>query len=68
MPQPHIPPSGIWCPAVTLFDKETDSLDIPNQKLYFKYLSQTGLVGLIILGTNAGKSPALFSQAATHNR
>lgn len=53
--QPHVPPSGIWCPAVTLFDSATDSLDLSNQKLYFKYLSQTGLAGLVILGTNAGK-------------
>jgi 4-hydroxy-2-oxoglutarate aldolase len=49
----HVPPSGVWCPAVTLFDKETDTLDLPNQKKYFKYLSETGLAGLVILGTNA---------------
>jgi len=55
--QPHVPPSGIWCPAVTLFETSTDSLDLPNQKLYFKYLSQTGLAGLVILGTNAGLFP-----------
>ncbi|KAH8600625.1 hypothetical protein B0O99DRAFT_609070 [Bisporella sp. PMI_857] len=51
--QPHVPPHGVWCPAVTLFDQETDSLDLPNQKLYYKYLSETGLAGLVILGTNA---------------
>jgi len=49
----HVPPSGVWCPAVTLFDKSTDTLDLPNQKKYFKYLSETGLAGLVILGTNA---------------
>lgn len=49
----RVPPSGVWCPAVTLFDKQTDTLDLPNQKKYFKYLSETGLAGLIILGTNA---------------
>lgn len=54
--QPHVPSQGVWCPAVTLFDSETDSLDLPNQKLYFKYLSDTGLAGLVILGTNAGKN------------
>jgi 2-keto-3-deoxy-L-rhamnonate aldolase len=48
-----VPPSGVWCPAVTLFDKNTDTLDIPGQKKYFKYLSETGLAGLVILGTNA---------------
>ncbi|KAG0648335.1 Dihydrodipicolinate synthase [Hyphodiscus hymeniophilus] len=51
--QPHVPPSGVWCPAVTLFDKETDTLDLPSQKKYFRYLSETGLAGLVILGTNA---------------
>jgi 4-hydroxy-2-oxoglutarate aldolase len=49
----RVPPSGVWAPAVTLFDKETDTLDLPNQKKYFKYLSETGLAGLVILGTNA---------------
>ena len=49
----RVPPSGVWCPAVTLFDKETDTLDISNQKKYFKFLSGTGLAGLVILGTNA---------------
>ena len=50
--QTHVPPSGVWCPAVTLFTKE-DTLDLSNQKNYFKYLSETGLAGLVILGTNA---------------
>lgn len=49
----HVPSSGVWCPAVTLFNKATDTLDLPNQKKYFKYLSETGLAGLVILGTNA---------------
>lgn len=48
-----VPPSGVWCPAVTLFDKTTDTLDLASQKKYFKYLSETGLAGLVILGTNA---------------
>ena len=48
----YAPPSGVWCPAVTLFDKD-DNLDLPNQKKYFRYLSETGLAGLVILGTNA---------------
>jgi 2-keto-3-deoxy-L-rhamnonate aldolase len=58
--QTHTPPSGIWCPAVTLFDKESDFLDIPGRRLYFKYLSQTGLAGLVILGINAGWWPTRF--------
>jgi len=55
--RPHVPSKGIWAPAITFFDRETDTLDLPNQKKYFKYLSETGLTGLVILGTNAGKSP-----------
>lgn len=50
---PHVPPSGIWCPAVTLFDPETDTLDIPSQKKYFALLARSGLAGLLVLGTNA---------------
>lgn len=48
-----IPPSGVWCPAVTMFDPETDTLDLDAQAKYYKYLSTTGLAGLVILGTNA---------------
>lgn len=51
--QPHVPPSGVWCPAVTFFDHETDSLDLDSQSQYFAYLSRTGLAGLVILGTNS---------------
>ncbi|KAJ5623634.1 hypothetical protein N7490_012239 [Penicillium lividum] len=50
--QPHVPPAGVWCPAVTFFD-ETDSLDLAAQSQYFAYLSHTGLAGLVILGTNS---------------
>lgn len=49
----HMPPSGVWCPAVTFFNPETDELDLEAQAVYDKYLSQTGLAGLVILGTNA---------------
>ncbi len=49
-----IPPSGVWCPAVTLFDPSTDRLVPSAQAKYYRYLSsQTGLAGLVILGTNA---------------
>ncbi|KIW23757.1 uncharacterized protein PV07_11933 [Cladophialophora immunda] len=48
-----VPPSGIWCPAVTFFDPHTDGLDLVSQKKYYAYLSATGLAGLVILGTNA---------------
>lgn len=36
-----------------MFDPETDELDLPSQSKYYKYLSSTGLAGLVILGTNA---------------
>ncbi|KAJ9255572.1 hypothetical protein DTO207G8_2962 [Paecilomyces variotii] len=52
-PQPHVPPAGVWCPAVTFFDHSTDSLDLVSQKQYYAYLSRSGLTGLVILGTNA---------------
>ena len=54
--QPHVPSKGIWAPAITFFDRDTDTIDIPNQTKYFKYLSETGLTGLVILGSNAGRS------------
>lgn len=50
---PKVPPSGIWVPAVTLFDPDTDELLPEDQSKYYKYLSTTGLTGLVILGTNA---------------
>lgn len=49
-----VPPSGVWCPAVTLFDPQTDTVDFAAQARYFSYLGkQTGLAGLVVLGTNA---------------
>ncbi|KAJ5781982.1 uncharacterized protein N7518_010465 [Penicillium psychrosexuale] len=52
-PQPHVPLSGVWCPAVTFFHRDTDSLDLDSQSKFFAYLSKTGLAGLVILGTNS---------------
>ncbi|KAJ5174190.1 uncharacterized protein N7482_000067 [Penicillium canariense] len=52
-PQPHVPPAGVWCPAVTFFDSATDTVDLAAQSQYFAYLSRTGLAGLVILGTNS---------------
>lgn len=48
----RVPPAGIWAPAVTFFDPETDELDLESQKKYYGYLSKH-LTGLVILGTNA---------------
>ncbi|KZZ91556.1 dihydrodipicolinate synthetase [Ascosphaera apis ARSEF 7405] len=50
---PKVPKSGVWCPAITFFDRETDTLDLASQAKYYAYLAQTGLAGLVILGTNA---------------
>jgi 4-hydroxy-2-oxoglutarate aldolase len=47
-----VPPAGVWAPAITFFDPETDELDLQSQTKYYKYLS-THLTGLVILGTNA---------------
>ncbi|KAI2467894.1 dihydrodipicolinate synthetase [Annulohypoxylon bovei var. microspora] len=49
----HVPPGGVWCPAATFFNPETDELDLGSQATYYSYLSRTGLAGLVILGTNA---------------
>lgn len=48
-----VPPSGVWAPAITFFDHSNDTLDTESQAKYYSYLSQTGLAGLVILGTNA---------------
>ncbi|KAJ6263126.1 hypothetical protein Dda_1686 [Drechslerella dactyloides] len=48
-----VPSAGVWCPAVTFFDPSTGALDIDSQETYFKYLSTSGLTGLIVLGSNA---------------
>lgn len=47
-----VPPAGIWAPAITFFNHDTDELDLESQSKYYKYLS-THLTGLVILGTNA---------------
>ncbi|RFU23668.1 hypothetical protein B7463_g12670, partial [Scytalidium lignicola] len=49
----NVPPSGVWAPAITFFDHTTDTLDTESQAKYYSYLSQTGLAGLVVLGTNA---------------
>lgn len=54
--QPHsvpVPPAGIWAPAVTFFDPETDKLRPTEQSQYYSYLSRSGLTGLVVLGTNS---------------
>ena len=50
--QPRVPTAGVWAPAVTFFDPDTDNLDLDAQTKYYKYLSHH-LTGLVILGTNA---------------
>ncbi|KAI0096673.1 hypothetical protein GGR51DRAFT_26324 [Nemania sp. FL0031] len=50
---PKVPPSGIWAPAITFFDPDTDRLIPADQATYYAYLSKSGLAGLVILGTNS---------------
>lgn len=50
---PKAPKAGIWCPAITFFDPETDELCLAEQTTYYKFLASSGLTGLVILGTNA---------------
>ena len=47
-----VPPAGVWAPAITFFNQDTDELDLAAQAKYYKYLSQH-LTGLVSLGTNA---------------
>lgn len=47
------PPGGVWAPAITFFDHNTDTLSLETQAKYYSYLSKSGLSGLVILGTNA---------------
>ncbi|KAK2595377.1 hypothetical protein QQS21_006913 [Conoideocrella luteorostrata] len=49
---PHVPPAGVWCPAVTCFT-EDDTLNIEAQSKYFAHLAKSGLTGLVVMGTNS---------------
>lgn len=48
-----VPEPGCYVPAITLFDPDTDKLDLNSQAKYYRYLANTGLKGLVVLGTNA---------------
>ncbi|GAB7366413.1 hypothetical protein MBLNU230_g8210t1 [Neophaeotheca triangularis] len=48
-----VPRGGVWTPAITFFDHDTDNLNLESQAKYYSYLSKSGLGGLVILGTNA---------------
>ncbi|KAI1358792.1 hypothetical protein F5Y08DRAFT_321072 [Xylaria arbuscula] len=52
-PEVKVPPSGVWVPAVTFFDHDTETIDVEAQQKYYSYLSKCGLAGLVILGTNS---------------
>lgn len=49
---PHVPPAGVWCPAVTFFTA-SDELDLAAQTRYFAHLAAAGLAGLVVMGTNS---------------
>ncbi|CRG87096.1 hypothetical protein PISL3812_04111 [Talaromyces islandicus] len=53
MTLPNVPPSGVWAPTITFFNHKTDTIDTDSQAKYYTYLSQTGLAGLVVLGTNS---------------
>lgn len=48
-----VPQPGVYVPAVTCFDPDTDELCLAEQAKYYTYLANSGLTGLVILGTNA---------------
>ncbi|KAF4120849.1 Dihydrodipicolinate synthase/N-acetylneuraminate lyase [Geosmithia morbida] len=45
-------PCGIYAPTMTFFDPETEDIDIPTIKKHAQRLVQSGLVGLVTLGSN----------------
>lgn len=53
MALPSTPASGVWAPTITFFNHENDTIDTDAQAKYYSYLSQTGLAGLVVLGTNS---------------
>lgn len=48
-----VPPSGVWAPTITFFHHDVDEIDVESTAKYYTYLSNTGLAGLVVLGTNA---------------
>lgn len=50
---PHVPPAGVWCPAITFFNHETDDIDLASQAKYFSHLGKSGLTGVVVMGTNS---------------
>lgn len=48
-----VPTAGVYVPAITFFDPDTDTIALDAQAKYFRYLASTGIDGLIILGSNA---------------
>ncbi|KAF4442346.1 hypothetical protein F53441_11774 [Fusarium austroafricanum] len=50
---PHVPSPGVWSPAVTFFNHEDDTVDHAAQAKYFAHLADSGLNGLIVMGSNA---------------
>lgn len=50
---PHVPPAGVWCPAITFFDHDADEVDLDAQAKYFAHLARSGLTGLVCMGTNS---------------
>ncbi|KAI9898529.1 hypothetical protein N3K66_006889 [Trichothecium roseum] len=45
-------PCGIYAPIMTFFDPETEDLDLPTLKKHAVCLVQSGLVGIVTMGSN----------------
>jgi L-threo-3-deoxy-hexylosonate aldolase len=52
---------GIYAPTMTFFDPETEELDIPAIKKHAVRLAESGLVGLVTMGSN-GEAVHLSSE------
>ena len=48
-----VPKPCTYVPAITFYKKDGDELDAGPQSRYYAYLANTGLTGLVVLGTNA---------------
>ncbi|KAJ3476578.1 hypothetical protein NLG97_g9084 [Lecanicillium saksenae] len=50
---PHVPPRGVWVPAVTFYQKDSEDLDLEAQSRFFSHFATSGLAGLVVMGTNS---------------
>ncbi|KAF5022448.1 hypothetical protein F66182_5484 [Fusarium sp. NRRL 66182] len=50
---PHVPSPGVWAPSITFFNHDNDTVDYESQARFYAHLANSGLNGLIVMGSNA---------------